>query len=98
MLLAAVSRDPGQVTAYGLAMTLLFGLLGGSFFGSALPGVASYIGMLTPNYWGQKGFNALANGGNLVDLLPIYAALLTLAAILLAASVFIFRRKGLLRR
>jgi ABC-2 type transport system permease protein len=98
MLLAALSRNPGQVSSFGMAMTLLFGLLGGSFFGGTLPGVVGYIGMLTPNYWGQKGFNTLANGGNLMDLLPVYAALLVMAAILLVISVSIFRRKGLLQR
>jgi ABC-2 type transport system permease protein len=98
MLLAALSRNPGQVSSFGMAMTLLFGLLGGSFFGGALPGVVGYIGMLTPNYWGQKGFNTLANGGNLQDLLPVYAALLVMAAILLVISVSIFRKKGLLQR
>ncbi len=98
MLLAALSRNAGQVSSFGMAMTLLFGLLGGSFFGGTLPGVVGYIGMLTPNYWGQKGFNTLAQGGNVQDLLPIYAALLVMAAILLVISVSIFRRKGLLQR
>jgi ABC-2 type transport system permease protein len=98
MLLAAFSRTPGQVSSIGMAMTLLFGLVGGSFFGGVMPGVIGYIGMLTPNYWGQKGFNTLANGGNMQDLLPVYAATLVMAAILLVISVFIFRRKGLLQK
>ena len=98
MLLAALSRTPGQVSAIGMAMTLLFGLVGGSFFGGTLTGVIGYIGMLTPNYWGQMGFNTLARGGSLQDLFPVYAALLVMAAILLVISVFIFRRKGLLQR
>jgi ABC-2 type transport system permease protein len=98
MLLAALSRTPGQVSSFGLAMTLLFGLVGGSFFGGTITGIFGYIGMLTPNYWGQKGFNTLANGGNLQDLLPVYTALLIMAAILLLISVTIFRRKGLLQK
>jgi len=72
--------------------------VGGSFFGGTSTGVIGYIGMLTPNYWGQKGFNTLANGGNMQDLLPVYAATLVMAAILLVISVFIFRRKGLLQK
>ncbi len=98
MLLASLSSSPSQVSTYGMAMTLLFGLVGGSFFGGTLTGVIGYIGMLTPNYWGQKGFNSLANGGNVQDLLPVYAALMVMAAILLVISVSIFRRKGLLKR
>ncbi len=97
-LLAALSRNPGQVSSIGMAMTLLFGLVGGSFFGGTLTGVVGYIGMVTPNYWGQKGFNTLAQGGNVQDLLPVYAALIVMAAILLVISVSIFRKKGLLQR
>jgi ABC-2 type transport system permease protein len=98
MLLAALSSTASQVSTYGMAMTLLFGLVGGSFFGGTLTGMIGYIGMFTPNYWGQKGFNSLANGGNVQDLLPVYTALLLMAAILLVISVSIFRRKGLLKR
>ena len=98
MLLAAFSRTPGQVSSIGMAMTLLFGLVGGTFFGGTLPGVVGYIGMLTPNYWGQTGFNTLANGGNMQDLLPVYAITLMMATILLVISVFVFRRKGLMQR
>ena len=98
MLLAAVSKRPGDVSAWGMAMTLLFGLVGGSFFGGTSTGFMGYIGMLTPNYWGQKGFTTLARGGDLQDMLPIYAALLLMAATLLVVSSIIFRRKGLLQR
>jgi ABC-2 type transport system permease protein len=98
MLLASLSRSPGQVSALGMAMTLLFGLVGGSFFGGTIPGLIGYIGMLTPNYWGQTGFNTLANGGGVQDLFPVYAALIFMAAVLLLLSVFIIRRKGLMNR
>ncbi len=99
MLLAALCKRPGEVSAWGMAMTLLFGLVGGSFFGGGVPtGLMGIIGMITPNYWGQKGFFTLARGGDLQDMLPIYAALLVMAAILLVISTAIFRRQGLLRR
>jgi ABC-2 type transport system permease protein len=98
MLLAAVCKRPGEVSAWGMAMTLLFGLVGGSFFGGTIPGVMGYLGMLTPNYWGQTGFTILARGGDLQDMLPVYAALLVMAAILLVISVVIFRKRGLLQR
>lgn len=99
MLLAALCKRPGEVSAWGMAMTLLFGLMGGSFFGGAVTtGLMGYLGMLTPNYWGQRGFATLARGGDLQDMLPIYAALLLMAAILLVISTMIFRRKGLLQR
>jgi ABC-type multidrug transport system permease subunit len=86
------------VQALGLAMTLLFGLVGGSFFGSLPSGLMGILGMITPNYWGQKGFIILADGGGVQDLLPVYAALLAMGAVLLVISTLVFRKKGMLQR
>ena len=64
-------------------MMLLFGLLGGSFFGGTPPGALEYISKITPNAWGQKGFTILALGGSLQDLWPTLAGLLVMAIVLL---------------
>ena len=99
MLLAAVARQPGQVSGLGMALALLFGLLGGSFFGGAAPqGPLALLARLTPNRWAQDGFARLAQGGTLSDLLPMIAALLVMAVTLLVIAILIFRRKGLLSR
>jgi len=99
MLLAAVARQPGQVSGLGMALALLFGLLGGSFFGGAVPqGPLALLARLTPNRWAQDGFTRLAQGGTLSDLLPMIAALLVMAVTLLVIAILIFRRKGLLSR
>jgi ABC-2 type transport system permease protein len=99
MLLAAVARQPGQVSGLGMALALLFGLLGGSFFGGAAPqGPLALLARLTPNRWAQDGFTRLAQGGTLSDLLPMIAALLVMALALLVIAILIFRRKGLLSR
>jgi ABC-2 type transport system permease protein len=98
MLLASVARTPGQVSSIGMAMMLLFGLLGGSFFGRTLPGTLETISKITPNAWGQKGFTILARGGGLEDLWPTIAGLLVMAIILLTISIVIFTRKGILQK
>jgi ABC-2 type transport system permease protein len=98
MLLASVARTPGQVSSIGMAMMLLFGLLGGSFFGRTLPGTLETISKITPNAWGQKGFTILARGGGLEDLWPTIAGLLVMAIILLTISIVIFQRKGILQK
>lgn len=98
MLLASVARTPGQVSSIGMAMMLLFGLLGGSFFGGTLPGTLETISKITPNAWGQKGFTILALGGGLEDLWPTIAGLLVMAIILLTISIVIFQRKGILQK
>ncbi len=99
LLLAAVAKTPSQVANLGMAMMLLFGVLGGSFFGGALPpGVLGTLGKITPNAWAMAGFTALARGGDLADIAPDIAALLLMGAVLLGVSVVLFNRKGFLQR
>ena len=98
LLLAAIAKTPGQVRSMGMAMMLLFGLLGGSFFGGTLPEPWSAIGKITPNAWAMDGFTTLARGGTTADLIPIILPLLAMGAILLTISVILFNRKGFLQR
>jgi ABC-2 type transport system permease protein len=98
LLLAAVAKTPAQVTNLGMAMMLLFGILGGSFFGGTLTGALGMVGKITPNAWAMDGFTTLARGGDLADLALDIAALLAMGAILLAISVVLFSRKGFLQR
>lgn len=99
LLLAAVAKTPNQVANLGMAMMLLFGVLGGSFFGGALPaGALGTLGKITPNAWAMEGFTTLARGGHLADIAPDIAALLLMGVVLLGISVVLFNRKGFLQR
>lgn len=98
LLLAAVAKTPNQVANLGMAMMLLFGILGGSFFGGTLTGALGTLGKITPNAWAMDGFTTLARGGDLADLAPDIVALLAMGAILLVISVVLFGRKGFLQR
>jgi ABC-2 type transport system permease protein len=80
LLLAAVAKTPAQVANLGMAMMLLFGILGGSFFGGTLTGALGVVGKITPNAWAMDGFTTLARGGDLADLAPDIAALLLMGA------------------
>jgi ABC-2 type transport system permease protein len=98
LLLAAVAKTPNQVANMGMAMMLLFGILGGSFFGGTLTGALGMVGKITPNAWAMDGFTTLARGGDLADVLPDVAALLLMGVVLLSISVVLFGRKGFLQR
>lgn len=98
LLLAAVAKAPNQVANMGMALMLLFGILGGSFFGGTLTGTLGALGKITPNAWAMDGFTTLARGGSLADVAPNIAALLLMGAVLLAISVALFGRKGFLQR
>jgi ABC-2 type transport system permease protein len=99
ILLTAVAKTPGQVSAIGSAMMLTFGILGGSFINmDNMPAWFRTITKITPNAWGMDGFNTLALGGGLHDILTPILALLGMGLLLFAIAVFFFSRRGLTER
>jgi ABC-2 type transport system permease protein len=99
MLLTAVAKTPGQVSAIGSAMMLTFGILGGTFVNlDNMPVWFRYITRITPNAWGVDGFTTLALGGGLHDILTPLLALLAMGLLLFAIAVIIFSRRGLTER
>jgi ABC-2 type transport system permease protein len=95
ILLASIAKTSGQVASLGTALMLIFGILGGSFGGTAgLPGVMGIISRITPNTWAQEGFIELAGQGTLIDILPSMGGLLVMAVVLFAIAVLFFRRRG----
>ena len=99
MLLTAIAKTPGQVSAIGSAMMLTFGILGGSFINmDNMPVWFQYITKITPNAWGMDGFNTLALGGGLHDIQIPILALLIMGLLLFTIAVILFRRRGLTER
>ena len=99
MLLTAVVKTPGQVSAIGSALMLTFGILGGTFVNmDNMPVWFRYISKLTPNAWGIDGFTTLALGGGLHDILTPILALLAMGLLLFAIAVILFSRRGLTER
>jgi ABC-2 type transport system permease protein len=99
MLLTAIAKTPGQVSAIGSAMMLTFGILGGTFINmDNMPEWFRYITKLTPNAWGVDGFTTLALGGGLRDILTPILALLAMGLLLFAIAVVLFSRRGLTER
>jgi len=96
MLITALAKTPGQVSAVGSAVMLIFGILGGSFFSlDAMPRWFAFISKITPNAWGIEGFTTLALGGGLADVLGSVIALLVMGAVLFTAAVLVFNRRGI---
>ena len=96
MLITALAKTPGQVSTIGSAVTLIFGILGGSFVSTGnLPEWFQTLSKITPNAWGLEGFTILALGGGLADILVPVAALLIMGATLFTAAVLLLNRRGL---
>ncbi len=96
LLLTALARTPGQVSAIGAALMLIFGILGGSFVRiDAMPGWVRLASRITPNAWGLDAFGTLALGGSLPDIGTPLLALLVMAAVLFSVSTALLARRGL---
>jgi ABC-2 type transport system permease protein len=99
MLITAIARTPGQVSMAGTAIMLTFGILGGTFVNiDAMPTWFRYITKVTPNAWGIDGFNTLAQGGGLQDVLTPIIALIIMGLILFFIALLLFNRRGLTER
>lgn len=94
LLIASLAANAGQITNLGMALTLLFGILGGSFvpLNDAWPAL-DWLSRITPNRWALDGFTALAAGDGPAALGVPVAALLVMAVVLFAAAALIFRRR-----
>ncbi|MBE2221050.1 MAG: ABC transporter permease [Anaerolineae bacterium] len=94
LLIAAISDRPSQVSSYGTALMLLFGIMGGSFVQLPFDGPFAWLSKITPNAWAIEGFDMLGTGGSLADILPVLLALTLMAATLFIISVTLFRRRS----
>jgi ABC-2 type transport system permease protein len=97
LLVAAFARQSWQVSTFGSALMLLFGILGGSFipvnqFGDWMR-VASKI---TPHAWASDAFLTLSTGGTFNMVLPNLLALLVMAVILFSVSALVARKRWVL--
>jgi len=94
VLLAAYARSAGQVEVAGTVISLVFGAAAGNFVPRFnLPAWLQQASYISPNAWGLEGFNSLASGGALVDILPAIQALVIMGAVLFALSLLAYRRQ-----
>lgn len=93
LLVTSLANNAGQVGAYGSAVMLLFGIVGGSFLPVGdVPGL-NILSKLTPNGWALDGFTTLGTGGSLLDVAPVLLALWLMALLVFATAVFFYRRR-----
>ncbi|MEJ2599393.1 MAG: ABC transporter permease [Anaerolineales bacterium] len=93
-LLAAYARTPGQVSATGTALALIFGAGSGNFVPrQALPAWLQVASMIAPNSWGLEGYQKLAAGAGLAEIWAPVAALSVMTITLFFVSLLAFRRQ-----
>jgi ABC-2 type transport system permease protein len=93
ILIAALSKTPGQANSLGTAITLVFAILSGNFFPrQVMPDWLFQLGKITPNAWGLDGFEVIRAGEAWAGLTPILVALLGMSVVLFGIAVLVFRR------
>jgi ABC-2 type transport system permease protein len=98
-VLVSLGRTPGRVNALGMALTLVFGILGRSF-AAVIPSTPflDALARITPNYWGQHAFLALALGGGASSILRDLGALGIMCAVLWTAGAVFSGARASARR
>jgi ABC-2 type transport system permease protein len=98
-LLVSLGRTPSRINALGMVLTLAFGILGRSF-AAVIPTspFMDALARITPNYWGQHAFLALALGGRLSSMARDIGALTVMGGALWIASALLSRRRTFERR
>lgn len=91
-VVASVAKTQEQAGNFGAIISLVLGLLGGTFFPVAqVGGLLETLSMATPHAWFLRGLGDLA-GGEVADVLPSVAALLLFGLVTGTASWFFLRR------
>ncbi len=94
LLIASLSSNDSQISAMGMALTLIFGIVSGSFIpGQSFGPVMNAAARLTPNRWALDGFMSLAAGDGLAGIAAPVAALSVMAVVLFVASAVLMRRR-----
>lgn len=94
LLVASLAGSAGQISNLGMALTLIFGILGGSFVSlEGSSAVIQWLSRLTPNRWALDGFTSLALGEEITALAGPLAALLVMAVVLFVTAALIFSRR-----
>jgi len=93
LVIATMARTTSQATAIGGAGEMVLAAGGGNFIPrAAYPEWMRMLSYVGPNSWGIEGFQKLAAGAALADLRVEIIALLAMAAVFFAISLWGFRR------
>jgi ABC-2 type transport system permease protein len=82
-LVAGLARSPGQAAGYASVAAVVGGMLGGTFFPiSQGPSVLANLSLIVPQAWLMRGFQDLAGGSGVGDIVLPLAALLAFTVVL----------------
>ncbi|MBN1311163.1 MAG: ABC transporter permease [Anaerolineae bacterium] len=94
LLISSLARDENQVVLLVLGSTLVFGLLGGTFFPLELTNQSfATIGHMMPSAWAVDGLQDIVlRGSGLISILPTVGILLFYSTAACGAAILLLRR------
>jgi ABC-2 type transport system permease protein len=94
MLLASITRTPAAASGLATLLILTMSSIGGAWFPTSfMPEFIQKLSQLTVVYWSMEGFaQVLWHGCTFAELLPTLGVLLGMSAVLIAFSLWRFRR------
>jgi ABC-2 type transport system permease protein len=82
-LVATLAKTPAQAEGYASVVAVVGGMLGGTFFPvSQGPAFLANLSLITPHAWLMRGFQELAGGASVLDILPSVGVVLAFAVVL----------------
>jgi ABC-2 type transport system permease protein len=95
-LVATLAKTPQQAGGYTSLVTVVLGLVGGTFFPISQASFLGTVSLVAPQAWMMRGFLRIAGGGELADVVPSLLALTAFVAV--TGSVALVRARSLMGR
>jgi ABC-2 type transport system permease protein len=95
-LVATLAKTPQQAAGYTSLITVVLGLFGGTFFPISQASFLSTASLVAPQAWMMRGFQDLAAGGGIAEVMPALAALM--AFVVVTGGIGVARARRLMGR
>jgi ABC-2 type transport system permease protein len=91
-LVATLAKTPQQAAGYASLVAVVLGLFGGTFFPISQASFLGTLSLVAPQAWMMRGFQDLAAGGGVGDIVTPLGALLAFVAVTSGIAVVRARR------
>jgi ABC-2 type transport system permease protein len=95
-LVATLAKTPQQAGGYTSLVAVVLGLFGGTFFPISQASFLATFSLLAPQAWMMRGFQDLASGGGIAEIVPALGALVAFTAV--TGGIAVVRARGLMAR
>jgi ABC-2 type transport system permease protein len=95
-LVATLAKTPQQAAGYTSLVAVVLGLFGGTFFPISQASFLGSFSLIAPQAWMMRGFQDLAAGGGVGDIVTPLGALLAFVAV--TSGIAVIRARGLMGR